>query len=580
MKVVEALKILQAIPAESSPSNVSLVCGFMPLHLQTLLAAHLQQRLGPSWRIVVQTGLYGDALGNLDRLPAEGAGLAVVVLEWPDLDPRLGLRQLSGWKPADCRDVAANVEGRVARYEDAIGRVAGGVPVVAVMPTLPLPPFSYFPGVLLGPFEAEIRASVAGLAARLTRLPNVKVINPQRLDHLSPPGQRLDVAFELTTGFPYATAHASAVAELVAAAAMPPAPKKGLITDLDDTLWRGILGEVGPTGVSWDLDRRSHSHGLYQQMLHSLAGAGVLIAVASKNDPAIVEEVFRGELAALRGRLFPVEVSWGPKSDAVGRILRSWNVGDDSVVFVDDSPMELAEVQAAHPGVECLLFPRGDDAKVYELLLRLRDLFGKPAVTDDDAIRLESLRRAQEARDDAAAAGAVTSSDDFLARIDAELTLEFPTGTPPGRALELLNKTNQFNLNGRRYTEGDWLAYLRRPGVFLMVVGYGDKYGPLGTVAVLTGRAGPEGLRVDNWVMSCRAFSRRIEHRCLRELFRRYRADEVLLDFAATPRNGPLREFLAGLLGTEPSPEAPCRVSWASFEKRCPPLHQNVVIRE
>jgi len=80
--------------------------------------------------------------------------------------------------------------------------------------------------------------------------------------------------------------------------------------------------------------------------------------------------------------------------------------------------------------------------------------------------------------------------------------------------------------------------------------------------------------------MSCRAFSRRIEHRCLRELFRRYRADEVVFDFAATPRNGPLHEFLAGLLGAEPAPEALCRVSRVSFEERCPPLHQNVVIHE
>ncbi|MFO0893146.1 MAG: HAD-IIIC family phosphatase, partial [Isosphaeraceae bacterium] len=479
MKLVEALKTLRGAPTDSPGFSVSLACGFTPLHLQTFLAAHLQQRLGRSRKVVVQAGLYGDFLGNLERPHSEGTNLAVVVLEWPDLDPRLGLRQLSGWKPEDCRDVVATVALGIERCERAITRLGEDLPVVAAMPSLPIPPFSYFPGEVMGPFEAELRASVALMAARLSRLSRVKLISPQRLDSLSPLPQRHDVTSDLTAGFPYSIAHASAVASLIALAAIPPTPKKGLITDLDDTLWRGILGEVGASGISWHLDQQSHSHGLYQQMLRSLSEAGALTAVASKNEPANVAEAFRREDLAVPGeRLFPVEVSWGPKSEAVRRIIETWNIGEDSVVFVDDSPMELAEVKAAHPGVECLLFPRGDDQKVYELVVRLRDLFGKTAISEDDGIRLESLRRAQEFRSGVEAAGGATTPDDFLAQVEAELTLEFPTEPRAGRALELVNKTNQFNLNGRRYAEGDWLAYLRRPGVFLVLVGYKDKYGP------------------------------------------------------------------------------------------------------
>ena len=119
----------------------------------------------------------------------------------------------------------------------------------------------------------------------MVQLPNVRIVNPQRLDALSPPAERLDVKAELMSGFPYRTAHASVVAELLAEPLKPVMPKKGLITDLDDTLWRGILGEVGAHGVTWDLDHYSHMHGLYQQLLNSLAEAGVLIGVASKNDP-------------------------------------------------------------------------------------------------------------------------------------------------------------------------------------------------------------------------------------------------------------------------------------------------------
>src|SRR5258708_40172043 len=103
---------------------------------------------------------------------------------------------------------------------------------------------------------------------------------------------RLDVQSELLSGFPYQLSHASALAELLAALVRNPIAKKGLITDLDDTLWAGILGESGVDGISWHLEQKAHIHGLNQQFLASLASAGVLIAVASKNDPALVEQAF------------------------------------------------------------------------------------------------------------------------------------------------------------------------------------------------------------------------------------------------------------------------------------------------
>src|SRR6185295_4898361 len=104
-----------------------------------------------------------------------------------------------------------------------------------------------------------------------------------------PLATRLDVKSYVATGFPYRVVHASVLADLLARLLQPPVPKKGIITDLDNTLWLGILGEDGPGGVSWDLDHKSHMHGLYQQLLHSLAEAGTLIAAASKADPSVVE---------------------------------------------------------------------------------------------------------------------------------------------------------------------------------------------------------------------------------------------------------------------------------------------------
>ncbi len=577
MKLVDALKTIQAAPAEARPLPVSLACGFTPLHLKTFLTAQIQQR-SPGRKVRLTEGLYGDAIGNIERLvtldPTPEA--AILALEWSDFDPRLGLRGLGNWNPGDLADILATVFESTRRLATAIDQLSGRIPLRVSLPNLPLPPVSHLPGQRAGAFELGVRARVLQVGASLAEGSNVAIVNPQRLDRLSPNDQRLDAAAELASGFPYTIAHASILGNLLAELVVPRPPKKGLITDLDDTLWRGLVGEVGAQGVTWDLDHKSHAHALYQRMLRSLAGAGVLVAIASKNDPAVVAEAFesRHELAALRSQIFPVEVSWGKKSEAVGRILRAWNISADDVVFVDDSPMELAEVQAAWPEITPLPFPSGSDARVVALLEELRDLFGKDAVRADDALRLESLRAAASFRQQASETA--SDPDAFLSRADAEICLNFSKNPPDPRAFELINKTNQFNLNGRRQTEGSWLAHLADPSTFLMTVSYADKFGPLGTIAAVAGRIveSEVTLRVESWVLSCRAFSRRIEYACLKALFEKFNASAMVFEYEPTSKNGPLRDFFKDLLGKEPA--GLFKITKSDFDPKCPPLYQRI----
>jgi FkbH-like protein len=259
--------------------------------------------------------------------------------------------------------------------------------------------------------------------------------------------------------------------------------------------------------------------------------------------------------------VFPIEAHWDQKSTSVARILKAWNIGSDAVVFVDDSPMELAEVKNAYPELECILFPKDDPQALAELLSQLRDTFGKDTLSKEDALRRESLRRAQENKSEPEASNG--NLDHFLEQADAELTLNASKEPIDPRALELVNKTNQFNLNGRRYTEADWRSYLEQPDAILLIAAYSDKYGPLGKIAVLAGKKTGRALLLNVWVMSCRAFSRRVEHRCIEELFTRYPIDAIEFDFESTPKNGPLREFLADTLGQEPHPG--CRLSKSDF---------------
>jgi FkbH-like protein len=439
------------------------------------------------------------------------------------------------------------------------------LPLVLCLPTLPVPPISFVPGWQTSSFELDLRAVVQSISSKVSGCAQVRILSAQRIDLVSPLRERLDVESEVLTGFPYRLPHASALAALLAFLTRGPIAKKGLITDLDDTLWRGILGEVGVEGISWDLDHHSQMHAFYQRFLGALASEGVLIGVASKNERSLVEEAFqREDLALSSTTIFPVEAGWGSKSQAVARILKTWNVGPDSVVFVDDSPLELAEVKGSYPQVECIQFPTKDSASAYDLTLRLRDLFGKSAISEEDTIRIESIRCSSVATEFSDAA--TPTSADFLERVEAQITFDFTQTPLDPRGLELVNKTNQFNLNGKRYTESSRRNYFLNPKSFLLLVSYRDKFGPLGKIAVLGGRRNGKKLTIDTWVMSCRAFSRRIEYKCLDELFEKFEVAEIELDYSKTERNAPLREFLGKTLRTDPSPG--CIISRDAFEVR------------
>jgi FkbH-like protein len=556
MKLIDALRIVGEEGNRELPMvHLGLVCGFTPMHFQTFLGAHFRRACGGQ-RTEIRSGLYGDFWGNLEKLDGGKADIAIVVMEWSDLDARLGLRGLGSWSPAALPDILSNVQARAKQFLAAIERISREMPVAVCFPTLPLPPISFAPGWQGSPCALEIRSLIASLSLDAARIKNVKVLDAQRLDLLLPYGERFDAKAELLSGFPYKVAHASIVAELLTRLTHPPAPKKGLITDLDDTLWGGILGEAGLQGVTWDLEHQSHMHGAYQRLLHALSETGVLIGIASKNDPQLVKQALARDDLILPGRAaFPVEASWGPKSAAVGRILRAWNIAADAVVFIDDSPMELAEVRARHPEIETILFPKNDYQAINDLFYRLRDLFGKSSISQEDSLRRDSIRRAHEAPP----AGLVQPSETFLEQAEAEFVFDFSKDQADDRAIELINKTNQFNLNGRRLPEAFWQSFLKQRDTFLLAATYRDKYGPLGKIAVIAGRVRGRTVLIEHWVMSCRAFSRRIEHRTLEELFRRFSAEEIVLDFELTARNGPLRDFLTELLKAEPTPR--CKVS-------------------
>jgi len=534
MKLRDAVLLARSTAYKAGPAKIlHLTCGFSPLHLSTFLLARLSQRF-PDHKWDIQVGQYGDLIEACHTSSEVEAML--VVIEYADLDPRLGLRRLSGWKRDALQDTVSTTEGRLLRLYEQI-KATRSPRIVVMPPTLPLPPIFSTGSSQISPLELLLRNLVSNFLAQVSLLHNVVVC---KLDRSTAGTSRRDVGMEFTADFPYKVDHASGVAAGLIEAAFPPAPLKGIITDLDDTLWRGLVGEVGPEGIHWSLDGNSQIHALYQQLLNSLGEQGILIGVASKNEKDVVSKALaRSDILLDQTFVYPVEAHWQAKSFSVARILEIWNVLPDSVVYIDDNPMELEEVRTRFPTIRTFQFP-GNVSDAFAMLSEIRDLVHKESISAEDLIRMESIRNAGAMVEE----GRTVSPEDFLKGLGSKLLLSQDVSGEDNRALELVNKTNQFNINGIRFDVSDWKRRHIVTGAFTLIAEYTDKFGPLGKIGVLFGRIEEDCCIIDGWVVSCRAFSRRIEHAMLMAAINMFAAKSIRINFRETEKNKPVRDFL------------------------------------
>lgn len=560
MTLNEALATIRDRKTAGRERTYYLACGCQPLHLATFLQAYLLLRF-PDSDIKILTGAFADLLGNLRRAAASGATAATVAVEWSDLDPRLGLRSSGRWSRQSKKDILSTCAERLPILANTVRDLALRMSVAISPPNLPLPPIGGTVAAQASDLDLELENQIAAFLLELSRIPSVRITRPPGLRQSSLTAFCLDANTELLAGFPYSTGYASELARSWVNVIHPPSPKRGLITDLDDTLWAGIVGEVGVSAISWDQEHNTQVHGLYQQMLGHLADNGVLLGVCSKNELAVVREALRRrDLFMDCEKLFPICAGWDSKSSGVKQILDAWNIGEDAVVFIDDNPMELSEVQQAYQHITCLEFPGKNPSKVWELLSHLRELFAKPFITDEDRLRSDSIRAAAWTRE------IETSgvSEDFLRSLKGFVTVDYRKNLSDPRPLEIINKTNQFNLNGTRIGDGEWRNVVMADETVMAVVSYEDRFGPLGRVATLVGYCGGDCLKIAHWAMSCRAFSRRLEHHTLDSVFRRTGVAEIEFAFHPTERNQPLQEFFQSMKVQHDGLD-PCRLSRSEF---------------
>lgn len=508
MNFLEAKKIVAApLTGSEFPVLFAMSCNGDPLDL--FLRAHAARRGVVLRPRLLPFGTLGQTLAAPQ--PENGDSELFLLLPWdfvPALDWRSGLGVLDDIKVA--RIAAAEVARRLSRRRS--GRFA-------YLPA-PLPPVTHSRADLFS-LEGEIAALAAGLGA---------VMLSEEDFALSP---------YLSSGCPVPGTRQSAVAERLVDLLLGPTTGsvKIVVTDLDNTLWSGIVGEDGPDAVHANPEGIGFRHFLYQTMLGRLRASGILLAAVSRNDLDLAKAPLgQGRMPLGLDDFVAVCATYGAKSHHIAELAQQLNLGLDSFVFIDDNPVELAEVAVALPQVNCLHFPdRIEDLS--GLLSRLAFLGDRHSLTAEDGERTEMYRRRLATLPPAADGEGVES---FLRGLGMVLTLRDRSQEGWQRALQLINKTNQFNLNGIRLDEEELRGVLAAGG-HLFTAQLDDRSGTHGEIlACLLDGDGT----IRSLVMSCRVFERRVEHAFLIWLGRELSAKTLYLEYRATERNEPVRRLL------------------------------------
>jgi len=246
-----------------------------------------------------------------------------------------------------------------------------------------------------------------------------------------------------------------------------------VITDLDNTLWGGVLGEEGADGIAIGIGPQGEAFTSFQYYLRGLRQRGIALAIASKNDVALVEEVFtRNSRMVLRREDFACIVAgWQPKSEQVKEISQRLHLGLSSLLFVDDNAFERAEVARALPDVQVVEMPRSR-AAYPEALASAPGLFSIQCL-QTDGLRGQSYEGLLQASE---LAKQVANLDEFLQSLDMRSELRPVEQTSLQRSAQLLAKTNQFNLTTRRHTQPDLERLMRDPSALVLTLALRDRF--------------------------------------------------------------------------------------------------------
>jgi len=308
---------------------------------------------------------------------------------------------------------------------------------------------------------------------------------------------------------------------------------KCAVFDLDNTLWKGVLREDGPSHL--------YPKWAHLQALEALAARGILLAVCSKNDPedeVHLEQILGGNVY---DKLVSIKLNWGPKSQNIKRIASELNLGMDALAFFDDNPVEREEVKANAPGV--LVFDESDILEVYEMAV-----FEPIGLVTEEAAARAQMYKEQAKRAAAESSFNGLNLGDFYKTCQFQLQIKRPEAASVTRMEELIQRTNQLNATGVRTTCSELEQFLKDHNhYFVSVATLRDKFGDYGLIGVCIAKKKEPRWQIVELDFSCRAMGKHVEHAVLAHLCRNMRengGDQIAIHFKKSSRNKELRNIL------------------------------------
>jgi FkbH-like protein len=462
-------------------------------------------------------------------------GLNVVLLRFEDWERfRKGTGRLSS-SAVSARAKVQNCE-LIAALKTATS-TADSTMLVCVCP--PSPPALADPErkALLGQLEQDLESALAGLPIRF--------LSSARLLELYPVTEYYDAASDKLGHIPYTqeayAAFGTAIARVFHASKRT--PYKAIVLDCDNTLWRGICGEQGPYGIELDAPSRA-----VQNFVKARQKEGMLLCICSKNAAEDVEQTFdeHPEMPLARSDFIGWRVNWRPKPENIQSLATELSLGLDSFIFLDDNPMETAEVESRCRGVLALTLP----AKIDDIPRFLDHVWA----FDQTGLTAEDRNRTAMYRENSSRSLLLAESPsyaDFLAGLELEVEIRELNGAGEiARAAQMTQRTNQFNFTTRRFTESEVREALSGGSVEILTTFVRDRFGNYGQVGLVMYEAVDDALRVQNLLLSCRVLGKGVEHAMVARLGQIAMArslSAVEIAFQPTPKNTPARDFLSSL---------------------------------
>jgi len=320
--------------------------------------------------------------------------------------------------------------------------------------------------------------------------------------------------------------------------------KKCLVLDCDNTLWGGVVGEDGIKGIDVGDSFPGLAFKEFQAYIKYLSNSGVLLAIASKNNEADVLEVFeRHDSMVLKTDDISIfQVHWQSKVNSICHIAEALNIGLDSLVFIDDNPKEIEEVRTRLPEVICFQIPE-DESSILSEFKKL-ELFDGYTTTLEDQTRLKMLedeKKRGELR-------SFSSEKDFLASLQLKVSVFAAAEEHVSRVVQLINKTNQFNLTTKRRTSDEVCQLIEDGDHQVFAMKATDKYGDYGLVGVaILKNKSANVWHLDSFLLSCRILGRKAETAFLSgvlDIMEKLGCIQLTGQYIESPKNTPAESFL------------------------------------